>query len=60
LYKWEVIPVCNLRTPVSVSSQDPLKFIFYCNETLDFTADDTQVQLSIANEECWTYERRLL
>jgi len=21
LYKWEVIPVCNLRTPVSVSSQ---------------------------------------
>ena len=34
LYEWEVIPVCNLRTPVSVSSQDALKFIFHCNEAV--------------------------
>ena len=33
-YEWEVIPVRNIRTPVSVSSQNALKFIFYGIETV--------------------------
>lgn len=36
-YKWEVLPVHTIRTPVSVSSQKALKYIFYCNEAVLIT-----------------------